>query len=216
MFRERSRTMRGLDRAFADGLGVHTRRGSATLHLYHPADLIITTGRIVACDPGLISSLIRDPFAATTLPGRYPVILTIAHTADGDQHVAYATLRVRPGRPARWSVGTRVGGGPETDDSPSAHGYTVYSGLGCFMDATAMRVVARRLRADPAFGLIMAEAVDKTFVNTWGWANITLEPQTRANLVVFSVVDSDVSYVTYVGYDGNDNIVCFVTDFAQL
>jgi Protein of unknown function (DUF4241) len=58
--------------------------------------------------------------------------------------------------------------------------------------------------------------MDKSYVTTWSWANLVVDPDTGANLIAFSAGWGDGGYVTYVGYDTHSTIVCFTTDFAVL
>jgi hypothetical protein len=84
------------------------------------------------------------------------------------------------------------------------------------MDAQAARVLVQRLRADPDYNVRIAEAVDAHFVDTWGYATLSLAPQTRANLIAFSSGAGEGVYATYVGYDAAERVSCLVTDFALL
>jgi hypothetical protein len=63
---------------------------------------------------------------------------------------------------------------------------------------------------------LIREAIDKTHLNGCGWANLTVDPTTGANIIAFSSGEGDGGYATYVGYDNNNAIVCFTTDFALL
>ncbi len=180
----------------------------------HPAgDLIVPSGHLVACDPGFPDAQSTQPLAPSVLPGRYPVLLGIAQGADGDQRVAYALLQVQAQRPVRWVPARRAGTPPE--DALGA-GYTVESGLGCFMDAQAARVLVQRLQTDPDYNVRIAEAVDQHFVDTWGCAMLSLTPRTQANLIAFSSGAGEGVYATFAGYDASGRVSCFVTDFALL
>jgi hypothetical protein len=53
-------------------------------------------------------------------------------------------------------------------------------------------------------------------VPAWAWANLSLEPNTAANLIAFTSGEGDGGYATYVGYDADGAVACFTTDFALL
>src|SRR3954447_11653995 len=88
-----------LAQALTDGRTVAVGHDLVTLRHHHAGDLIVTSGTIVACDPGWIDED-TQPFVTRIEPGRHPVVLSIAHFPGGNQRVAYATLRVQNHSPA--------------------------------------------------------------------------------------------------------------------
>ncbi len=207
--------------ALKDGQVVERADGPITLCHRAAGTLIVTSGSIVACDPVLIEDELQ-PFVTRIEPGRYPIILSVARFPNGDERVAYATLRVREQDPVRWEVARRPG--DETDD---VAWYSVDSGEGCFMDADALRALLDRLEREetdesvyeqtnigPGPLELISEAINATLAPTCGWANVSLEPDTAANVVGFSAGWGDGGYATHVGYDATGALVCFTTDFA--
>lgn len=209
-----ARIMEDVPQALVDGLTVEGSGGRATLHHRHIGDLIVTSGAIVACDPEFIEEDTVWPFVARVVLGRYPVILSIAHFTR-DQRVAYATLRFREQQPVRWAVATI----PEEamsdeDEAGQIPAYGVDSGIGCFMDADAARVWARRINQAVSPNTEIVDAMDKNGIDTCSWAAISLAPETSANLIAFTAGAGDGGYASYVGYDAAGVMVCLVTDFA--
>ncbi len=202
--------------ALVDGLTVESASGSATLRHQHAGDLVATSGAVVACDPKMIEEDTIWPFVTRVAPGQYPVTLSIADFADGDQRVAYATLHINERHPVRWAVARfpqEAAVGMPEEEIPA---YGVDTGTGCFMDADAAQVWAHRINTIANYDMTITDEMDRNGTATCGWATHSLEPDTRANLVVFSAGAGDGAYASYVGYDANDAIVCFVTDFALL
>jgi len=213
----------GLDQALQDGLTVATKHGIVTLRHFHAGDLIVTSGYIVACDPGWADVDTTKPFATPIAPGRYPVILSIQHTIKryqsgyrDYQSVAFATLRLHERRPVRWELATLPGEDLSSREEGWIPGYSVDSGTGCFMDADAARNFVQRLSTDPAYQMVFDEEMQNNYVDTWSWVSLTLEPETPANLIAFSAGAGDGVYATYFGYDADDAAVCLITDFALL
>jgi hypothetical protein len=209
-----ARIVEDLPQALVDGLTVKGVGGRATLHHRHVGDLIVTSGAIVACDPECIEEDTVWPFVTRVAPGQYPLILSIAHFTN-DQRVAYAILRLREQQPVRWDVATF----PTEAMSDEYEGgqipaYGVDSGIGCFMDADAARVWARRINHATSLNHEIADEMDKNGVATCSWATISLAPETPANLIAFSAGAGDGAYASYFGYDADDVVVCLVTDFA--
>jgi len=216
----------GLLQAFHDGLVVKTERGNVTLHRYHVGDLVVTSGHIVACDPQWVDADMADAipvFSISIRSGQYPVILTIQHATKryrtdykNYQSVAFATLRIREQMPVRWDIATVLNEDPMLRVDGEIPGYGVDSGTGCFMDKDAAQAWARRLSTNPTSVSVLDAEIEKTYVDTWGWANVSLKPETSANLIAFTAGAGDGAYSTYVGYDADDAVVCLVTDFALL
>ncbi len=213
-----ARIVEDIPQALVDGLTVESVDGRATLRHRHVGDLIVTSGAIVACDPKWVEEDTIWPFTTHVPPGRYPTTLSIAHFTR-DQRVAYATLRFNARQPARWEVATfpeaamSAAGAAEAGQIPA---YGVDAGIGCFMDADAARVWARRINTIADADQVINEEMDRNGVDTCSWATIGLEPETAANLIAFSAGVGDGSYASYFGYDADGAIACLVTDFALL
>jgi hypothetical protein len=189
--------IRDLALALKDGYKVETEYGAVTLRHRAVGDLIVTSGSVVACDPVLIEEE-PQPFEQRLEPRHYPVVLSIAAFPDGDQRVAYATLRVRESQPVRWGIARLVEGDTETEDDEYVWSYSVESGTGCFMDADVVRALLRQLDDEPAYAKMINQAISAAYVNTWGWANVSLEPEIASNIVAFSTGLGDGAYLTYL------------------
>jgi hypothetical protein len=209
-----ARIVEDLPQALADGLTVEGIGGRATLHHRHVGDLIVTSGAIVACDPEVIEEDRVWPFLTRVAPGQYPLILSIAHFTN-DQCVAYAILRLREQQPVHWDVATFPAEAMSDEyEGGQIPAYGVDSGIGCFMDADAARVWARRINHATSLNHEIADEMDKNGVDTCSWATISLAPEMPANLIAFSAGAGDGCYASYFGYGGDDVVVCLVTDFA--
>lgn len=167
-------------------------------------DLIVTSGRLIACDPYYCGD--EKPFKERIPPGCYPVILCVAHFHNGDQRVALAALHISDNVPTRWEIATRPG-----EERATSHGYCVDSATGCFMDADAVAWAAERTEGDPMFFEDLM-----THVPTWGWVNVAPNHSNAANVVAFSSGWGDGGYPSFFGYDATDQPVCVITDFGVL
>lgn len=213
-----ARILENVPQALIDGLTIDSVSGHATLHHRHIGESILTSGAIVACDPMWVEEDNIAPFTTPVPPGTYPLTLSVAQFTADQCLVAYAVLRCRTSQPIRWE-GARfmeeaLGEEADADRLPA---YGVDTGLGCFMDRDAARVWARRLQTmTDADHWTLTEEMDKNDDGTGPWINISLEPETRANLIIFSAGAGDGGYASYVGYDTSGNAVCLVTDFGVL
>jgi hypothetical protein len=201
-----------LSRLFEDGREIDTEIGKATLRLRGAGELVVTSGRVVACDP--LTDPEAGPFARAVPPGRHPVVLSVAHFEDGDQRVAAAVVRFADARAARWELALLPGQDAGELGEGEVFGYGVDSGTGCFMDEEAAQGLLRKLDESDEYYEEIIDEMDKTYVHTWSWANVEMTPA-GANLVAFSTGVGDGLYASYFGLDDAGRPVSLVTDFSM-
>jgi Protein of unknown function (DUF4241) len=195
-----------LSLAFKDG--VQTKQ--ATLKHHHVGNLLLITGELVACDPFVCVD--SEPFALELPRGSFPLVLSVAHI-ETDQRVAFATLLIRPTQPESWTMLTLGDQDLSKLKDGEIFGYPVDSGTGCFMDSSALRALEQKMREQEMFYETMIAEMDKTYIHTWNWLNMTFG---EANLIAFSSGFGDGVYATYAGYDKEGQISAVVTDFGIL
>lgn len=186
-----------------------------TLHIHAVGDLIVTSGRIVACDPLAMPD--TPPFAERVAEGRYPVVLSVAEAAGGDQRVAFALLRLGERAVARWVNAAPEGKTLSDLKLGRIFAYGVDAGTGCFMDADAAQALQARQKAAIARGEDDEELFDalmNTYVHTWSWANLVVDAASGANVIAFSSGWGDGAYSCYWGYDIEGQRAALVTDFG--
>ncbi|MDQ3929552.1 MAG: DUF4241 domain-containing protein, partial [Chloroflexota bacterium] len=156
-----------LSRAFEEGhvieVPVEDTTWRVRLEPRELADLVVVSGRVVACDPFTVYEGVL-PFDLEVEPGRYPVILSIAHVEEnGDQRVAYAMLRFGEGRPVRWELATWPGKGLADLGEGEVFGYGVDAGTGSFMD----EIAAQKLTHDEELIDKLLDDSRENYVDTW-------------------------------------------------
>lgn len=186
----------------------------ATIAVHPTGDLVMTTGRIVACDPFVCPE--TEPFTVTAQPGQYPVLLSIAHLANGDKRVAYAMLRFEDRPTARWEMALLPDQNPNDLKDDEWFCYGVDSGTGCFMDAETAAELMRAEGDNSGLAQRLDDEMAKSYQYTWSWANVSLDAADGANVIVFSSGWGDGCYPSYFGYDAAGHVVCLVTDFHVL
>lgn len=189
---------------------IKSEYGDAALKCHNAGDLVLPTGKIVACDPAVSPE--TPPFAICVVPDKYPVILSIARFCD-DQRVAYAMLKFSDEKPVRWGMALLPKPDSASLKDDEVYYYGVDSATGCFMDVEAAQVLIENIDSDIYLDQI-TEEMDKTYVDTWSWANICLSPSTGANIICFSTGLGDGAYTSYFGYDEKGDVLCLVTDFG--
>lgn len=200
-----------LSRLFEDGREIDTEIGRVTLRLRGVGELLVTTGRVVACDP--LTEPEREPFTRVVPAGRHSVVLSVAHFEDGDQRVAAAMVRFGDERPARWEMALLAEQELAELDEGEVFGYGVDSGTGCFMDEEAARGLLRKMDEEEDYYEEVIDELDKTYVHTWSWASMEMS-DSGANLVAFSTGVGDGLYASYFGLDAEGRPVSLVTDFS--
>jgi hypothetical protein len=116
-------------------------------------------------------------------------------------------------KPARWGAALLANQGKTSSRADEVNYYGVDSATGCFMDVEAARVLSENADGD-IYSEQIAEGMDKTYVDTWSWANICLNPATGANIICFSTGLGDGAYASYFGYGEKGGVLCLVTDFG--
>lgn len=181
----------------------------------HPAgELVLSTGRIVACDPLVFPE--AEPFTATVTPGTYAVMLAVANVSETDQRIAFAKLQLAPGDPEKWQMAVVVGQDLSTLQPNQIFGYPVDSGTGCFMDAATSALLLERMNTEDEYYQTIIDAMEKTYIHTWSYADVRPSPQHTDNCVAFSSGWGDGLYASYFGYSAAGQIICLVTDFDVL
>jgi hypothetical protein len=205
-------------RAYEDGATFYielvTSDDILTVHPLHIADLVLTTGQIVACDPFVFSDD-TPPFTHGVAPGTYPVTLSVATIGPGHERVACAKVQLRDAAPVRWEMAVLPGQDIATLEEGYAFAYPVDAGTGCFGDRDALAALNERQNADhdQRYFEEISEAIDSHYPH---WADISFGAKTAANCVMFSSGWGDGLYSCWWGYDEAGNIVCLVTDFNVL
>ena len=194
-----------------DGLEVRTEWGNANLKCHAIGELVTPTGKIVACDPLVFPE--TSAFTVELAPGRYPVILSVAHF-DRDQRVAYASILIKEGRVHHWEMALLPGQDIAWLEPDEVFCYGVDAGIGSFMDLTASRAFAEKLDDDEDYAEVLTAELHKTYVHTWSWANLEIDSETNANLIAFSSGLGDGGYASYFGFDEAHNPMILVTDFG--
>lgn len=173
-------------------------------------DLLLPTGRLVACDPFVCPE--NEPFSLTLPKGAFPVILSVAQIAT-DQRVAFATIRFRQGSPVKWDIMTIGSQDISTLKEDEFFGYPVDAGTGCFMDRSAGCALDDLMGEEDDFYETMIAEMDRTYRHTWSWLDMRIGD---ANLIAFSSGYGDGMYATYAGFDASGNVSVVVTDFGVL
>ena len=173
-------------------------------------DLLLPSGRLVACDPFVFPEM--EPFSIWLPLGSFPVILSIAEFSD-DQRVAFATVRFRKSKPVAWDMLTVGDQSLLTLKPDEIFGYPVDAGTGCFMDHSAGKLLTEIMSRDREFYETLIAEMDKTYRHTWSSLNMKFGD---ANLVAFSSGCGDGIYASYAGFDEDGEVTVVITDFDMV
>lgn len=81
------------------------------------------------------------------------------------------------------------------------------------MDLKAAQAFDERMNDESYSEALIAE-MEKTYVHTWSWANLEMDTETNANVIMFSSGLGDGCYASYFGFDEEHNPMMLVTDFV--
>lgn len=207
--------MQSLDfsKFFEDGKEIITaQEGKIVLKCHRVANLHISSGEIIACDP--FTSPDAEPFSVTLTPGIYPLILSVANYEDQDQRVAGAMLRISGEKAVTWQMAQQSEQDLMGLEADEIFGHSVDSGTSCMMDAEAAQSLMEKMEADESYFETIVREMDKTYIDTWSWANIPVSAETNVNMIAFSSGMGDGLYASYFGFDEAGNVTSLITDFA--
>ncbi len=194
--------------AFQNGAEFESGYGKLSFQTFELGSLVLTSGKIVAADPLFINAE-ASAFEVAPAPGEYPVTLNIAHNPkNADQRVAFAMIQFQNQIPVRFRMALTAGQSLADLAEGQFYGYGVDSGTGCFTDADNTRIF------DESDSDALIADIKKTYVHTWSWVNLKVNPVTGGNIVAFPSGYGDGAYSSYFGYAENDALVCLVTDFG--
>ncbi|WP_051810069.1 DUF4241 domain-containing protein [Actinoplanes subtropicus] len=172
---------------------------TARIEVVPAGDLRLPSGRLVAADPGWLSTD-QAPYLATVAPGSYPVTISRAHLAGDEQHVRVAAARLTVAdRPVTaWEMALRDGEDPLDLREGYFYGVSVDAGMACFLDADARERYA---------ALFDEDVPDELELDGGGFGMLD-----GGGLLAYHSGWGDGAYPTWIGRDKNGEVVCFVTD----
>ena len=208
-----------LSEALQDGLPIQDPNlGSGTLRHYALGELVLTSGKVLACDPFAYPN--RVPFAVQVAPGKYPVIASVATFAK--QHrdgMAYVILKLSNQAAVHWEGAAGEGQEVNELEGYGGWGYAVSSRTGCFMEAEIRQRLDQKTTTGGALSDQLSEAfaaIDPYNDIPFGGINFCVDEATGANIIAFTICRSKGQYISYCGYDADNQVTCLVTDFNLL
>ncbi|HKE56852.1 MAG TPA: DUF4241 domain-containing protein [Pyrinomonadaceae bacterium] len=200
-------------------------RQNVTISTHQIGELILTSGRIIPCDPLLVPDS-RYHLKKTVRPGRYPVIVSLADFHPvGDSRFACAMLQMSDEATVKWEVA--LINEPDSDQTGDRTNYGVDAGTGCFVDWDVAELIANLVSLEISYpekdefemfcDRVIAEMEKNSFGNhslTAGWADMKVSDDSEGNIIAFSSGWGDGGYASFWGYDASGNLTSLVTDFA--
>jgi hypothetical protein len=169
--------------------------------------LHIETGKIIACDPIIMSS--AKPFVQVFPNGNFSVQLSIAKVANNER-VAFSRIVFTTEAVAKWEFALDSGNVQVSIDGETFYGYSVDGGIGVFIDEQANQRLSADLKNHEDLWDEIFSAEMNTHNNAWQYFLYNYNGYSFAS---FSTGFGDGRYATYVGYDNKGNICRLLTDF---
>jgi hypothetical protein len=185
----------GIEVLFTPGAQVECYERRLRLSVCSAGLLRLPSGRLIADDPSSLDLDVK-PFSVIVPPGSYPVSVSLATFVDDPRHSRVTSARLEVGdRPAvRWGLALRDGEEPLDLGYREFFGFGVDAGMACFVDAAS---------------------IDR-MKDVWRTLDGLVEPRYRTigsgDLVAWSSGWGDGAYPTWIGYDTNGAVTCFVAD----
>ncbi|WP_425800796.1 DUF4241 domain-containing protein [Desulfitobacterium sp. Sab5] len=204
----------------------HTQYNGTELELLELGDLHLLTGRIVACDP-LVFLGDWKIFSKSVKPGKYPVTVCVAKTAQSGDRYAIVQVKFSDSIPTRWEMALTTEQNPsELKQDGDYFGYPVDAGLGCFCDEesqTLYKEFDKQFYDSHPEGNIyddfFADEFKKNAVNPddprdiGDWLNFYIPGTENRNVIMFHSGYGDGYYPCYWGVDNSNKICSLIVDF---
>lgn len=205
-----------LNQLFQPGAQLQSGPDTLTVSTVDAGMLVLPGGQIIAADP--FAGADTPALTHRVDPGQYPVTLSMVRYAHSPYDtIAAARLRIADSPAVTWQP-AHTSGNAGSADPDEIYGYPVDSGNGAFMSPESARQFGRNLGLLGAvnFGYIreVSAAAQANAPNGGPWVNLVLEDASGANAILFQSGFGDGVYASYWGYDGDENLVCLVTDFG--
>ncbi len=195
--------------AFIRGSTHRVKDAIVNLYGVNIEKLKISSGAVVACDPGHIDEY-GIPFTQVFPTGEFPVQLGIANVSS-QETVAFARILFSNAPVDRWKFALQMGQEPIPVGGKKMHGYSTDLGLGIFVDYNASKALDKtnltRLDAD------IYKKMDNHYHNEWRYSMHSFGGH---NLAVFSSGLGDGYYASYIGFDASGKPCRLLTDFNIL
>ena len=209
-----------LSGAFVEGETFESRFfGNGAIQVNTVAQLQVSSGRIVACDPLVFFD--SKPFTQAVPNGVFPVDLSTTrfeHEGGVSHPILFARVRFEDTAPVRWELAVTLGQDPTTLGPNEYFGYPVDTGTGSFMDAEAAKGILK-IFEDEVWSRnyeISERLLEKMRATNaqpgWQWAETSLD-EVPGNLIVFTSGIGDGYYPSYFGFDKDGRVVQLITDF---
>lgn len=188
------------ERAFSGKMELPFNNMLVKFNLYLMGDLILPSGRIVACDGWEPTN--TPPFVIKVKPGSYPAFVCMAEV-KGDKRPTFVKIQFSDAAPVEWELAA-----VEKGKKPEEWGYGVEGGAGCFTSFECNELFNSKI-ADQFFkneSYSDANNANCFFVAEHG----------PGNRIIFDSGMGDGEYFSYWGFDKDDNPVQLITDFQVL
>lgn len=200
---------------------------SIPIELLEIGELKVPTGQIVACDP--LAYPDSPPFTKKVKPGKYPVKIYVAKTAESGDRYAVAKLEFSNKKAIKWVMAlTERDDIDELTDKSDYFGFPVDAGLAGFYDYQSgkqyLKFDSSFRKANPTGNIyddffsyeFKRNAKDMDNPNDIGdWINFQL-PDSELNITMFHSGYGDGYYPSYWGIDRDGEVTSLVIDFLVL
>ncbi len=191
---------------------VDTEFGRMNIEKIEAGKLKLVTGRIIATDPILLYD--DECYSQHVKPGSYNVNLYVGRAQKRKKQTVAAEIRINDKEPVKWEMALLQGESAKTFGRDEFMGYEVENGLGCFMDEKIMEILD-----------VMSEEELKEYENKvknavresdCSCAEIVMDNKTGLNIIVFASGWNEGTFPTYCGFDKDNKLSRFVTDFMVI
>lgn len=191
---------------------VDTEFGRMNIEKIEAGKLKLVTGRIIATDPILLYD--DECYSQHVKPGSYNVNLYVGRAQKRKKQTVAAEIRINDKEPVKWEMALLQGESAKTFGRDEFMGYEVENGLGCFMDEKIMEILD--VMSEEELKEYEDKVKNAVRESDCSCAEIVMDNKTGLNIIVFASGWNEGTFPTYCGFDKDNKLSRFVTDFMVI
>lgn len=191
---------------------VDTEFGRMNIEKIEAGKLKLVTGRIIATDPILLYD--DECYSQHVKPGSYNVNLYVGRAQKRKKQTVASEIRINDKEPVKWEMALLQGESAKTFGRDEFMGYEVENGLGCFMDEKIMEILD--VMSEEELKEYEDKVKNAVRESDCSCAEIVMDNKTGLNIIVFASGWNEGTFPTYCGFDKDNKLSRFVTDFMVI
>lgn len=191
---------------------IDTEFGRMNIEKIEAGKLKLVTGRVIATDPILLYD--DECYSEHVKPGIYTVNIYVGKAEKRKKQTVAAEIKINDNEPVKWEMALLAGESAKAFGHDEFMGYEVENGLGCFMDEKVMEMLD--VMSEEELKNYEDKVKDIVRNSDCSCADIIMDEKDGINIIVFASGWNEGTFPTYCGFDKDNKLSRFVTDFMVI